>query len=105
MNTISMNSENSKTFKPHVLILKLTDKLDLRKSEKSIALSNRIHDIWKNIKRSYKNNKFKIPAPTWIDEFGLPDESYSISDIEDYFEYISKKNNERIDNLNKNIYK
>ena len=49
MDTISMNSENSKTFKPHVLILKLTDKLDLRRSEKSIVLSNRIHDIWKNI--------------------------------------------------------
>ena len=104
MDTISMNSENSKTFKPHVLILKLTDKLDLIRSEKSIVLSNRIHDIWKNIKRSHKNNKFKIPALIWIDEFGLPDESYSISDIEDYFEYFSKTNNERIDNPSIRIY-
>ena len=65
MNTIFMNSENSKTSKPHVLILKLTDKLDLRKAEKSIALSNlSIYYTRKNIKGSYNNNKFKISAPT-----------------------------------------
>ena len=44
----------------------------------------------KNIKKSYKNNKFKISAPTWNEEFELPDGSYSISDIQDYFEYILK---------------
>ena len=77
-----MNSENSKTSKPHVSILKLTDKLDLRRGEKSIALSNlSIYYTWKNIKRSYNNNKFKISALTWNDEFELPDGSYSISDI------------------------
>ena len=91
MDTIFMNSENSKTSKPHVLIL--TDKLDLRRCEKSIALSNlSIYYIWKNIKCSYKNNEFKISAPTWNDKFELPDGSYSISDIQDYFEYIFKKN-------------
>ena len=89
MNTIFMNSENSKTSKPHVLILKLTDKLDLRRGEKSIALSNlSIYYTWKNIKSSYNNNKFKISAPTWNDKFELPDGSYSVSDIQDYFEYI-----------------
>ena len=84
-----MNSENSKISEPHVLILKLTDKLDLRKAEKSIALSNiSIHYTWKNIKSSYNNNKFKISAPRWNDEFELPDGSCSVSDIQDYFEYI-----------------
>ena len=89
MNTIFMDSENSKTSKPHVLILKLTDKLDLRRGEKIIALSNlSIYYTWKNIKSSYNNNKFKISAPTWNDEFELPDGPYFLSDIQDYFEYI-----------------
>ena len=89
MYTIFMNSENSKTSKPHVLILKLTNKLDLRIGEKIIALSNlSIYYTWKNIKSSYNNNKFKISAPTWNDEFELPDGSYSVSDVQDYFEYI-----------------
>ena len=47
---------------------------------------------WKNIKKSYKNNKFKISAPIWNEEFELPDGSYSVSNIQDYFEYIFKKN-------------
>ena len=60
-----MNSENSKTSEPHVLILKPTDKLDLTRRENSIALSNlSIYYTWKNIKSSYNNNKFKIFAPT-----------------------------------------
>ena len=87
--TIFMNSENSKTSEYHVLVLKLTDKLDLRRGEKTVALSNlSIYYTWKNIKSSYNNNKFKISAPTWSEEFELPDGSYSISDIQDYFEYI-----------------
>ena len=87
MDAIFMNSENSKTSKPHVLILKLTNKLDLRKV---IALSNlSIYYMWKNIKSSDNNNKFKL-RPTWNDKFELPDGSYSASDIEDYFEYILK---------------
>ena len=57
MNTIFMNSENSETSEPHVLILKVTDKLDLRKDGKSIVLSNfSFYYIWKNIKRSYNKN-------------------------------------------------
>ena len=64
MDTRFINSENSKTYEPHVLILNLTDKLNLRRGEKSIALSNlSIYYTWKNIKRSYNNNKFKISAP------------------------------------------
>ena len=92
MDTIFMNSENSKTFKPHILKLKLTDKLDLRIGKKVIALSNlSIYYTWKIIKSSYNNDKFKISAPTWNEEFTLPDASYSVSDIQDYFEYILKK--------------
>ena len=60
-----MNSENSKTSKSHLLVLKLTNKLDLRIGERVIALSNlRIYYTWRNIKSSYNNNKFKISAPT-----------------------------------------
>ena len=92
MDTIFMNSENSKTSEPHVLILKLANKLDLRIGEKIIALSNRsIYYTWKNIKSSYNNNKFQISAPTRNDKFQLPDGWYSISDIQDYFEYILEK--------------
>ena len=84
-----MSSKNSQTSKSHVLILKFTDKLDLRRSENRIALSNlSIYYTWKNIKISYNNNKFKISAPTWNDKFELPDGSYSVSNIQDYFEYI-----------------
>ena len=65
MDAILMNSESSKTSEPHVLILKLADKLDLRRGEKSIALSNlSIYYTLKNIKISYNNSKFKISAPT-----------------------------------------
>ena len=71
-----MNSKNSKTSKPHVLILKLTDKLDLRKGEKITSLSNlSIYYTWKSVKNSYNDNKFKISAPTWNDKFELPDGS------------------------------
>ena len=105
MDTIFMNSENSETSETHVLILKLTDKLDLRRGEKIIALSNlSIYYTWKNIKSSYNNNKFKISAPTWNDEFELPDGLYSVSNIQDYFEYILKKHGENIDNPSVKIY-
>ena len=70
-------------------MLKLTNKLDLRRGQKTVALSNlSIYYTWKNIKSSHNSNKFKISAPTWSEEFELPDGSYSISDIQDYFEYI-----------------
>ena len=84
-----MNSENSKTSEYHVLVLKLTDKLDLRRAQKTVALSNlSIYYTWKNLKSSYNNNKFKISAPAWSEEFELPGGSHSVSDIPDYFEYI-----------------
>ena len=89
MDTIFMNSENSKTSDPHRLLLNLTDEIDLRRKDEYIALSNLcIYYTWKNIKKSYKNNKFRISAPTWNEEFELPDRQYFISDIQDYLEYI-----------------
>ena len=94
-----MNSENSKTSEPYVLILKLTNKLDLRRGEKSIALLNlSIYYTWKNIKSSYNSNKFKMSNPTWNNKFELRVGSYSVSDFQDYFEYISKKHGENINN-------
>ena len=87
MDPIFINSENSKISESYVLILKLSVKLDLKRGEKIIALSNlSIYYTWKNIKNSYNNNKFKISTPTWIDKFELPYGLYSISDIQDYFE-------------------
>ena len=74
MDTIFMNSENSKTSEYHVLVLNLTDKLDLRRGQKTVALSNlSIYYTWRNIKISCNNKKFKISAPTWNEKFELPD--------------------------------
>ena len=78
MDAIFINWENSKTLKPHILTLQPANKVDLKFAEKVIALSNlSIYYTWKNIKSSYNNNKFKISAPTWNDEFEIPDGSYS----------------------------
>ena len=100
-----MNSENSKTSKAHVLILKLTNKLDLRIGGKTIAFSNlSIFYTWRNINSLYNNNKFKISVPTWNDKFELPDGSYSVSDIQDYFKYILKKHGQNTEKLSVQIY-
>ena len=87
-----MNTENNKTNEPHRFKLDLTDKLNLKSPNKNLALANlSLYYTWKNKKSEYNNNKFKISAPTWNDTFDLPDGSYSISDIQDYFEFIIKK--------------
>ena len=78
-----MNSGHSKKSDPHRLFLNLSDKMNLKRSDKCVAFSNlSIYYIWNNIKKSYKNNKFKISAPTWNEEFELLDGSYSVSDIQ-----------------------
>ena len=101
MDTVFMNSENSRTLEPHILKLKLTDKLDLRLDKKVIALSNvSMYYTWNNI----KSNKFKISTPTWNEEFTLPDGSYSVSDIQYYFQYILKKHGENTDKPSIQIY-
>ena len=93
METIFMNSENSKTNEPNKFIDHFTDKLNFKTpNNKNIGLVNlSIYCEWKNIKSSYNNNEFKISVPTWNDEFDLPDGSYSISGIQDYFGFIIQK--------------
>ena len=88
-----MNTVNSKTNESNKFIYHFTDKRNPKTpNNKNIGLVNlSIYYTWKNIKSEYDNNKFKISAPTWNDEFDLPDGSYSISDIQDYFEFIIKK--------------
>ena len=82
-----MNSENGKTSDPHRLLLNLSDKIVIVINNKYVALSHLgIYYTWKNIKKSYKNNEFKIWAPTWNGKFELCDGSYSVSDTQDYFE-------------------
>ena len=92
METFFMNSKISKTNEPNRFKYDLIDKLDLKNPNKNMALVNlSIYYTWKNVKSIYKNNKFKISAPTWNETFDFPDGSYNISEIQDYIEYIIKK--------------
>ena len=92
MEVIFMNTENSKTNEPHKFVLNLSQRLDLRSSDKHVALQKlSIYYTWKNVRKKYKNNKLKIIAPTWNDELEFPDGSYSVSDIEDWIKFIIKK--------------
>ena len=87
-----MNSQNSKSNESNKFLYEFTDKLNLKNPNKNMALAYlSIYYTWKNMKSAYNNNKFKISTPKWNDEFNLPDESYSVSDIQDYFEYNIKK--------------
>ena len=88
-----MNAENSKTNEPHKFVLILSQRLDWKGLNKYVAFQNlSIYYTWKNIKKQYKNNILKIIVPTWNDEFELSDGSdYSVSDIQDYIEFIIKK--------------
>ena len=84
--------ENSKTSQPHKFVLHLSQRLELRISDKHDALQNlSIYCTWKNLRKQYKNNKLKMIAPTWNDKFELSDGSYFVSDIQDYIEFIIKK--------------
>ena len=86
-------------------MLKLTDKLDLGTDEKIIALSNfSIYYTWKNIKSSYNVNKLNISALKWNEKFELPGGSCSVSNIQDYFEYILRKHGVNIDKPSVKIY-
>ena len=85
-----MNTLNSETNESNKFMYQFTDKLNLKNPNKNIVLANlSIYYTWKNLKSEYNNNKFKISAPTWNDTFDLPDGSYSVSDIQDYFEHIT----------------
>ena len=70
-----------------------------------MALANlNIHYTGKNIQSEYNNNKSKISAPTWNDTFDLPEGCYSISDIQDYFEFIIEKHKALTENPSAQIY-
>ena len=100
-----MNTDNSKTNEPHRFKINLPDKLNLKNPNKNIVLANlSIYYTWRNIKSEYNNNKFKISAPTWNKTFDLPDGSYSITDIQDYFEFIIKKHQTLTENPSIQIY-
>ena len=92
METIFINTSNSATNKSNEFLYKFIDKLDLKNPKKTMALANlSMYYTWKNIKSSYNNNKFKILASTWNETIDLPDGSYPIEAIQDYFNYIIKK--------------
>ena len=100
-----MNTLDSKTNESNKFIYQFTDKLSLKNPNNNMALANlSIYYTWKNIKSEYNNNKFKISALSWNDEFNLPDGSYSVSDIQYYFEYIIKKRETIADNPTVQIY-
>ena len=83
----------------------LTNESDLRRGETVIILSNlSIYYTWKNVESSYNNNKCKISAPTWNYKFKLPDGSYSVSNVQNYFKYILKRHGESTDNTSIQIY-
>ena len=105
METMFMNTKNSKTNEPHRFRLSLSDKRNLKNPSKNIALVNlSIYYIWENIKSGYNNNKFKMSAPIWNGTFDLPDGSYSIADIQDYFEFFIKKHETLTENPPVQIY-
>ena len=85
--------------------LSVADKLNLKNPNKKIGLGNlSIYYTWKNSKSAYSNNKFAISAPTWNDTFDLPDGSYFIADIQDYFEFIIRKHETLMENAPAQIY-
>ena len=92
METIFMNTRNIKTKEPNKFLYKFTNKLHLTSPNKTISLVNlSIYYTWKNITSKYNNNKFKISAPTWNETFDIPDGSYSVDALQNYFQYIIKK--------------
>ena len=91
METIFMNAENSKTNELHKFVLNLSQRLNLRSSNRHLVLFLSIYYTWKNIIKQYKKNKLKIIAPTQTDGFELPNGSYSVSEIQYYMKYIIKK--------------
>ena len=100
-----MKTENSKTKEPHRFSITLADKLNLKDPNKNMGLVNlSIYYTWKNIKSAYNKNKFKNSAPTYNEEFDLLDGSYSISDIQEYFEYIIRKHETIANNPPVQIY-
>ena len=91
MDTIFMNSENSRTSYSNRLLINLSDKIHCKEVDKCCSIKFDIYYTRRNIKKLHKNSIFKTSGPTCIKKFELPDGSYSISDIQDHFEYMIKK--------------
>ena len=91
METIFIDTENSKTNESKKFLYEFTDKLNFKNPNRNMALANlSIYYTWKNIKSAYNNNKFRISAPTWNYKYDLLDGFYSVSNIHDYLEYVIK---------------
>ena len=100
-----MKTLNSRKNESTRFIYQFIDKLNLKNPNKNIALANlSIYYTWRNIKSQYNNNQFKIHAPTWNDEFNLPDGSYNIEQIQEYFKYIIEKHETTADTPPVQIY-
>ena len=100
-----MNTKNSKINEPHRFRLSLTGKLNLKNPKENMALANlSIYYTWKSIEWAYNNNKFKISAPSWNNEFDLPDGSHSIAGMQYYFEFIIRKHENLAENPPVQIY-
>ena len=105
MDTVFVNSKNRKTSDFHGLLNSLWDKINLKRSSKHVVLQIiSIYYTWKNIKRLFENNEFKISSPTCNEEFELPSGSNHVTNIQDYFEYILKKYGKKTDNPSMEIY-
>ena len=96
---------NNKTNESRRFKLDLADKLNLKNPKKNMALVNlSIYYTWKNIKSEYKNDKLKISVATQNETFDLPDGSYSIADIQGYFEFIITEHETSTENPSIQIY-
>ena len=106
METIFKNTENSKKNESSKFIFQCTDKINLEtpNNKKPGLVNLSILYTWKDIKSAYNNNEFKISVSTWKDEFDLPNGSYSISEIRDYFKFIIKKHKTFAENPPIQIY-
>ena len=105
MNTVFTNSGNSKTLDPHKVLLNILEKINFKRSDNYVALLIfSIYYAWNNIKKSCKNNEFKTSATTCNEVLELSDGSNSVSDIQNYFEYIIKKHETVTDNPSIMIY-
>ena len=92
IDTVFTNPGNSKTLDPHKLLLNILEKINFKRSDNYVALLIfSIYNAWNNIKKSCKNNEFKTSATTCNEALELSDGSNSVSDIQNYFEYIIKK--------------
>ena len=105
MEKIYINTENSKTNESNKFIYQFTDKLILKPQQQKDGLVNlSIYYTQKNIKSAYNTNKFKVSIPTWNHKFDLPDRSYSISEIQNYLEFIIKNHKRLTENPLVQIY-